>query len=172
MAVKDLDFMQWLIAKGADVASRSTFDQSTLSKAVVAGNMEVVDFLLASEQDVNSSDLLHFAAQRENKSEGAVIATKLLERGARVDAYRFANNDEALKYRWFSKRGTPLHTACFHDNIPVAEILLRYGASPVDMMVKEGEKSGPTPVEIARDNKYIELHGMLMARSLQDKLHI
>lgn len=167
-----MDFMQWLISKGADVNALSMFDQSTLSKAIVDGAMEVVDFLLAQEEDINRSDLLHCAAQRSNKMDGAVIATKLLERGAIVDAHRYDNNDEAIRYRWFSKRGTPLHTACSEENIPVAEVLLRYGANPDALMIEQDQESGPTPVKIAEEKDNTELRDMLMAQRLQSKLRM
>jgi ankyrin repeat protein len=171
LAVNDMEFMQWLISLGADVNARSIFDQSTLSKAIVDGEMKVVDFLLAQEKDIDS-DLLHCAAQRSNRVEGAIIATKLAERGARVDAHHYDNSNEMLRNRWFSKRGTPLHTACSEENIPVAEVLLRHGANPDALMLEQDQESGPTPVKIAEGKNNAELRDMLIAQSLQSKLRM
>jgi ankyrin repeat protein len=164
--------MQWLISEGADVHARSTsLNQSTLSKAIVHGSLEVVDFLLSQEQDIES-DLLHNAAQRQDQVEGATITTKLLELGAKVDTHHYESNNEALRFRWFSKRGTPLHTACSEWNIPVAKVLLRHDASPDAMMIGQDQEMSPTPIEIAERKGNAELCDMLVACSLQSKLRI
>jgi ankyrin repeat protein len=144
-----MQFMQWLIDRGADIKARSLFDTSTLSKAIVDGSMEVVRFLLAKEKDVNRGDLLHCAA----------------ERGARIDAHRYLN-DEALKYRYQSKLGTPLHTALYNANLPVAKALLDHGANLNCKMLLKFEKTGPTPLDLAiktGDQRWIDL---FMASSL------
>jgi ankyrin repeat protein len=166
-----MEFMQWLISLGADVSIRSMFNQSILSKAIVDGDMKVVDFLLAKEKDIDS-DLLHCAAQRSNKAEGAIIATRLLELGAKIDAHHYDNNNEMLRNRWFSKRGTPLHTACSEQNVPVTEVLLRHGADPNARMLEQDQESGPTPVNIAEKKSNAELCDMLTAQRLQSKLQV
>lgn len=163
--------MQWLISQGADVNARSAFDQSTLSKAIVDGDMKVVDFLLPQEKDIDS-DLLHCAARRRNQVEGAIIATSLLERGARVNSLHYDNNYEMFRNRWFSKRGTPLHTACSEQNVPVTEVLLRHGADPDALMLEQDQETGPTPVNIAEEKSNADLRDMLMAQRLQSKLQV
>jgi ankyrin repeat protein len=174
LAVGDIEFMRWLISLGADVNARSMFGQSTLSKAIVDGDMGVVDLLLGQEEQEKDidSDLLHCAAQRSDKAEGAIIATRLVELGARVDAHHYDNNNEMLQFRWFSKRGTPLHTACSEENIPVAEVLLRHGANPYALMLEQDRESGPTPVEIAEGKVDAALRDMLMAQDVQSRLKI
>merc|ERR1711915_167618 len=142
-AVDDFSFMQWLIKHWADTSVRSNLDQSTLSKAIVVGSMEVVDFLLAKEDDVTRGDLLHCAA-----------------------AHRY-NNTVALRQRYLSKLETPLHTACFHKNAAVAKILLDHGANLHSHMLQQFKEVGPTPFEVARTSSSTELADLLMAEDLR-----
>jgi len=165
-AVDDFSFMQWLIKHGADTSVRSNLDQSTLSKAIVVGSMEVVDFLLAKEDDVTRGDLLHCAAERTDQNEGAALALELLQRGADVNAHRY-NNTVALRQRYLSKLETPLHTACFHKNAAVAKILLDHGANLHSHMLQQFKEVGPTPFEVARTSSSTELADLLMAEDLR-----
>ena len=160
-----MSFMQWLIDRGADIKTRSFFDSSTLSKAIVHGNMDVVHFLLAQEEDINRGDLLHCAAQRENQHEGAMLVEELVEMGAEIDAHRYLHED-AIRFRYFSLLGTPLHTSCHEMNFPIAKALLDHGANPRCKMLLQSEETGPTPLELAAqtgDPKWIEL---FMAKDL------
>jgi ankyrin repeat protein len=159
--------MKWLISKGANIKARSMLDTSTLSKAILDGSMEVVQFLLAQEEDVNRGDLLHCAAERENQDEGAMLVKELVKRGANIDTHRYLH-DDAIKYRYQSKLGTPLHTACYEMNFPVAKALLDHGANLHCKMLLESEAIDPTPLEIAKgtdDPRWIDL---FMAKDLLD----
>jgi len=158
-AVNDLAFMHWLIAKGAEVNARSVEDESALSAAISRGSMDVVDFLLAQEDDVTRGNLLHCAARRKSQSEGAVIAQTVLDRGADVNAHRY-NNDIALRRRLLSCLPTPLHVACDERNLPVADVLTSHGGNPHCKMLAEFREVPPTPMETAyklKDKRMIDL---------------
>jgi ankyrin repeat protein len=165
--VDDLPFMQWLIDRGANIKARSSLGSSTLSKAIVHGNIDVVHYLLAQQEDVNRGDLLHCAAERENQDEGAMLVKELVEMGAKVDAHRYLH-DDALKFRYFSRLGTPLHTACYEKNLLVAKALLDHGANLHCKMLLELKETGPTPLELAvgtGDPRWIDL---FMAKDFLD----
>lgn len=147
-AIHDLEFMQWLIDNGADVSMRSVLDESTLSKAIAFGSIEVVDYLLSKEENFERSDLLHCAALRDNENEGAALVEKLSQRGADVNAHRY-NNNTALRMRCKSELPTPLHIACKRQNIPVIRALMRQGADPYRQMLKAFQETPPTAFEIA-----------------------
>jgi ankyrin repeat protein len=156
----DEKFTRWLVDNGADVNARSTLDEPPLAVAITGGSMDVVYFLLSLGTDIKHGNLLHCAVERNNQSEGAELAEILAGKGADVNAYRH-DNDVARPVRGMSKLQTPLHLACSRKNIPVARVLLRYGASPHRMSLEAGQLVPPTALEIARVRNDQELLDLL-----------
>ncbi|KAH8712109.1 ankyrin repeat-containing domain protein [Phaeosphaeriaceae sp. PMI808] len=145
----DEKFTRWLVDNGADVNVRSTLDEPPLAVAITSGSMDVACLLLSLGTDITHGNLLHCVAERDNQSEGEELAEILAGKGADVNAYRH-NNDVARLLRGMSKLHTPLHVACYRKNIPVARVLLRYGADPHRMTLEAGRLVPPTALEVAR----------------------
>ncbi|HEX3640506.1 MAG TPA: ankyrin repeat domain-containing protein, partial [Ktedonobacteraceae bacterium] len=110
--------------------------------------------------DVTHGDLLHCAAERKNQSEGAGFAKDLANRGADVNAYRH-DKSVARILRGMSQLLTPLHVACYKQNVPVARVLLQHGANPDQMSLKAGQLAPPTALEIAQTKNNEELISLL-----------
>jgi ankyrin repeat protein len=151
---------RWLVDNGADVNARSTLDEPPLAVAITSGSMDVANLLLSLGTDITHGNLLHCVAERENQQEGAKLAEVLAREGVDVNTYRH-DNDVARPLRGMSKLYTPLHVACSRKNIPVAKVLLRYGADPHKMSLEAGQPAPPTALEIARDLNDRELLDVL-----------
>jgi len=110
-AVNDVEFMQWLVANGANVNARSMLDESALSRAIAYGSLDAVRFLLAQGTDIQHGNLLHCAAQRRNQVEGATPISDLVRLGADLNAYRYKN---PVAFRWRAPFNLPIpfHVAC------------------------------------------------------------
>ncbi|KAF1841538.1 ankyrin [Cucurbitaria berberidis CBS 394.84] len=159
----DEKLTRWLVDNGADVNARSTLDEPPLAVAITSGSIDVAHLLLSLGTDITHGNLLHCVAERENQSEGAELAEILARKGADVNAYRH-DNDVARPLRGMSKLYTPLHVACSRKNIPVARVLLRYGADPHRMSLEAGRRAPPTALEIARvrnDHELLDLLSMV-----------
>lgn len=63
-AINDIEFMKWLIDRGADIDNRPYLDQPVLSYAIASGDIRVVQFLLAKGADVNARRHFNAAAWR------------------------------------------------------------------------------------------------------------
>ncbi|KAK6434952.1 hypothetical protein LTR95_008862 [Oleoguttula sp. CCFEE 5521] len=150
LVIDDLEFIQWLVANGADVNARNMLDEIALSKAVVVGSMDLVHFLLSKRTNVQHGDLLHNAARRRNRAEGAALVKELVQRGADPNAYRY-HNPVAFRLRAPFDLPTPLHVACRETNVPVANALIHNGASPRCRMLEAWKETGPTPLQLAKE---------------------
>ncbi|RMZ70703.1 Ankyrin repeat-containing domain [Pyrenophora seminiperda CCB06] len=160
LASDDENLTRWLIDNGADVNARSVLDEPPLAVAITSGSINVAHLLLLQGTDITHGNLLHCAAERNNQSEGAELAEILVRKGAAVNAYRH-DNHVARPFRGMFKSHTPLQAACFRKNIPVARVLLRYGADPDCMSLDSGQLVPPTALEIARVGKNQELLHLL-----------
>jgi hypothetical protein len=78
-----------------------------------------------------------------------------------VNAYRY-DNHVARPLRGMFKLLTPLHVACARQNMPVARVLLQYGADPHRMALEAGQLVPPTALESARATKNQELLDLLV----------
>lgn len=135
LVVDDVDLMRWLISKGADINVTSVLDEPVLSIAIARGPLDVVQLLMSLHADVTHGNLLHCAALRPDQDEGSSIAKALLQQGLDVNQYRY-DNAKARRLRALSRLVTPLHTACYSKNVPVARVLLEHGADP-NLMVRQ-----------------------------------
>ena len=133
-----------------DVNATDADGRTPLMHAVLAGDSEMVGFLIDRRADVNIADrgqnwtALHFAADNENDEN----VRQLLEAGATVDAADTFGN-------------TPLWRAVMSSGANLAAIreLLKYGADP-----HKKNNHGKAPVDIARESGRFELLRLLEAQ--------
>jgi len=147
-AYEDEKLMEWLIEQGADFNAVSDLDEPVLSVAIAAGSIGIPRLLLARGPGITHGNLLHCAAERKDQHEGAELARFFLQKGADVHAHR-CNNPIARRQRAMSRLATPLHEACYAQNIRVARVLLEHGADPLGMMMREGRLAPPTALDSA-----------------------
>jgi ankyrin repeat protein len=119
---------------------------TALGLAVFFGHDEIAELLLANGADVNAASrnsqrvtALHAAVARRN----AKLVLELLMRGAEPDAVQAAGF-------------TALHSAAFHGDREIAELLLGYGADP-----RRKTTDGKSPADLARDRGNTDLLPLL-----------
>ncbi|KAF2209130.1 hypothetical protein CERZMDRAFT_87109 [Cercospora zeae-maydis SCOH1-5] len=148
LAIRNSDFLEWLLAQGASLDATSTLNETVLSFAVREGTMKVIKKLIAIGADVSRGDLLHSAAQREPSSDTEELIDILVRAGTPVDTYEF-DNEVARVLRYGFKLGTALHTACDEQNLLAADALLKHGADPYRLMKQCENLVPPTPFQLA-----------------------
>lgn len=124
-SIGNLDILQTLLARGADVNLQNNGGRTPLHYAASKGWVKVAELLLSYGAKVNAKDKvgctpLHRAAST-GKSE---LCELLIEEGAEIDALDRAHQ-------------TPLMSAVMCENKQVALLLIRHGAD-VDIEDKEG----------------------------------
>jgi ankyrin repeat protein len=134
------EWIELLLANGADPNERDDKGNTPLHAAVLAGNEELARLFVAHGTDVdarNASNLtaLHYAA-RDGRAE---LAALLLAQGADVDA---RDNDG----------DTPLHNAALRGRRQVVEVLVAHGA---DLSVKNSRNRTPADEAARRGHKEI-----------------
>jgi ankyrin repeat protein len=163
-----------LLARGANVRRRDSFDSSTvLHEAAFAGNHGLVALLLANGADVAATDNkgrtpLHFAVQSSWPSVDSRTIDLLLAHGSAIDA-RDSNDETPLLVAaaegnmliipallrhgadaraYNRKRATPLHFTwrLREDSLEVANSLLQHGAD-----INAPDEGGSTPLHRAAD---------------------
>jgi ankyrin repeat protein/HEAT repeat protein len=141
---------------GSDIATESlvaiedSSGKTPLDIAVRAGNAVSVKLLLEAGADPNHrppKDRLQLFVALE--SERYDIAILLLEYGA--DPNRSPRSDQLTEYE------TPLHVACWHDDLELARVLLRRGAN-----ADARGRIGRTPLRIAAAKGNLELCELLL----------
>ncbi|EME39768.1 hypothetical protein DOTSEDRAFT_74614 [Dothistroma septosporum NZE10] len=162
-AVDDLALMQCLVRLGANVNARSRLDESSLSRAIVSGSMEVVRYLIDEGTDLRHGNLLHCAAERSDQFEGADLVEELVKKGASVNAYRF-HNPIAFRWRGLYTLPTALHIASANGNVLVAEALFRHGADPHQPMLQATKLTKPSSLDIAHQNNNAVLVDLFTGR--------
>lgn len=143
-----------LLAKGADVNTKSKYGGTPLSSACDSGRLEVVRVLLANGANVNAMDdfgetVLWKACAGGKVCEGGnpAIVEALLAKGADVNARR-------------KKDGyTAIFAAALEGHIDVVKVLLNNG---VDINSKSND--GETPLRAAIGNGRIAMVTELLAR--------
>jgi len=120
----DLDKIQLLLTKGADVNFAGDKKRTPLMIAVYRRNLAVVEFLVSKGADVNARDsdgqtaLIYSSRQRKNATPDNSIALFLLNNGAEVNV------------RSKKKGFTALMIASETGNVELVEKLLEKGADP------------------------------------------
>ena len=152
LAVCNHNFLDWLLASGADPNAISDLNETALSLAILEGTMNAVNRLFGLRMmDTSRGDLLHCAVRREESEDTVELIDKLvLEKGARVDAYEF-DNDTAYQMRYGYRLSTALHIACRTENTAAVKALLRHGARVDQLMKQCDELIQPTPLELTSD---------------------
>jgi ankyrin repeat protein len=120
----DLDKVQLLLVKGADVNFAGDKKRTPLMIAVYRRNLDLVEFLVSKGADVNARDgdgqtaLIYSCRQRKNATPDNSIALFLLNNGADVNL------------RSTKKGFTALMIAAEAGNVELVQKLLEKGADP------------------------------------------
>jgi ankyrin repeat protein len=135
LVVCESDVVQLLLSRGADVNARDRNQATPLLSASFHLRSQVAKALLQSGADVSAVDIhgrnaLHLISQnpQPDKDFFTGLGISLLERGVDMNG-----RDD--------KDRTPLHFACYHGQVDVAEALLDYGAQ-----VNATDVQGHTPL--------------------------
>lgn len=131
-----LEIIDKLVDAGANVNIQNMSSTTPLHFACLNGYLEVINRLVDAGADVNIQTLwgqtpLFLAINRNRNS--VEIVERLLALGANVNMGGDIEN------------GTPLHKACYLDNIDIVNILLGAGA---DVNIQDNE--GRTPLDVTR----------------------
>ena len=134
-------------ALGEPTAAGGRWRITPLHAAVIAGNRETVEFLLAHRvpvdaQNHNGHTALALSAECPSKKVRVPIAELLLARGASVNAAAGHHG------------GTVLHRAVIHGDEALARLLLTHGADP-----DRQDRSGKTPLHhaVAKNRQLVAL---------------
>jgi len=135
------DIAALLIAKGADMESKDTAEQTPLHLSVRQGNRDIAELLILNDADVNARNKwgqtpLHLSAGQGRKD----MVELLINKGADVNA----------KNKW---NRTPLDIAVDRGHTEIVELLRRQS---VNDLVKSGsvnvkDKDGRTPLHHAAE---------------------
>jgi len=139
--VDSVELAKLLIASGADVRAKDTYDRTPLHDAADIDNIELAKLLIVSGANVNTKDKfgntpLHFAVERDS----IAIAKLLIASGADVN----------VKDGWGDS--TPLHRAVERDRIELAKLLIDSGAK-----VNARNVNDRTPLHWANSDEMIAL---------------
>ena len=144
-----IEVARLFVAHGADINSRTKYEQTLLHIASEAGHLEVAEWLLDSGADVNIRDAceltpIHLAAAR-GKLE---VVRMLLKRGAEIQSR--------------CNRGrVPFLCAVENGNPAVVRLLLDHGA---DAHVRDNDEN--SALHIAADRGHLEVVKILLALNL------
>lgn len=149
-AVRNIDFLDWLLQRGADPNATSLLNETALSFAIREGTLSAVKRLIAAGTDIFRGDLLHATARRgeDYSSDVTFIVDLLVQSGLPLDTYEFDNN-VAKPLRYGYRTGTALHVACRERNHEAVKALLRHGADPFRLQMKGARLVEPTPIQLA-----------------------
>ena len=132
----ELEIVESLIERGADVNAPGGLDGNALQTAVAGGHLRVAEVLLEHGADVNAQSEYYSSSFQCATADGHLeIAKVMLKYGAHLNT----QNDSRL---------TPLHNAVENKDTAMVEFLLAQGASP-DLK----DLSGNTPLQLAIRNQ-------------------
>lgn len=175
-----------LLAKNADVNATNSAGRTFLHQAVIAQQLEQVDFLLDHGAQVSATDKtgltpLSLAVSHGNRE----IATRLLDKGAdanladkagRTALHQAAHRQLPELVALLLQRGanpnvqdrngmTPLHMAAMQSSLPVVQALL---AAKADIAARE--KNGATPLHVAAASDQLLIAQVLIDAGADPKL--
>ncbi len=142
------EWIELLLANGADPNERDDKGNTPLQGAILVGNEELARLFIAHGTDVNARNqsnitALHYAANGGR----AELASLLLAKGADVNA---SDNDG----------DTPLHSAVRRGHKPVVEVLVAGGAN-----VSVINSRGQTPLDEAQRRGHADIVHLLTAKA-------
>lgn len=109
-----------------------------------------MQLLLNQVRSLDSGQSMHCAVER--KVVDLELINILAQGGAPYDEILW-QDPKSFTYRGHFTRGTPLHRACGLDNVPVVRALLRLGADPDKLSMKDNIPIPPTPRAIVYERK-------------------
>ena len=125
-AVKELDYakVRRLIKTGVNIDEGNDIGVTPLHWAVIRGDSNILKLLIQNGADINSKDKYdHMPIHKTivTKQNGAILAEILLKKGCIVNSEKIA----------------PLHLTAGAGNIPIAKLLIKFGAD-IDIIDKDG----------------------------------
>jgi ankyrin repeat protein len=112
----DLEAMQVLLDRGADVNARDNFEESPSWDAIRFGKLEAMQLLLEHGADANSQNSSRWSIPHYASSEGNLEAVRLL-----LQHHADVNARDSMSQ-------TPLHHASLNGHANVVQLLIEYGA--------------------------------------------
>lgn len=117
--------MTWFLEQGAYPNAGYPYD-TPLSRAALAGEVEIINMLLSSGGDVRRGEILHWAVERDSRA--CEVVALLLEQGAPPNRLRFDGSEPAWSVFGVKGLGSPLHKAAALNKLDVVSKLLQHGA--------------------------------------------
>ncbi|MCJ1401421.1 hypothetical protein MMC11_004634 [Xylographa trunciseda] len=138
--------VEWFLDHGADPNVLGSHGESILTVAAFNSTPKVMDMMQSHGADLLKSDALHVASKRRDIPGGMAMVMHLLQLGMDVNMLEHWEYPSGRR----RGRGTPLHSAAYHNNLDVIAVLLDRGAN------RDARNTlGQTPLElaIAHDNR-------------------
>ncbi|KAK3669540.1 hypothetical protein LTR78_010594 [Recurvomyces mirabilis] len=158
--VRSEEMTRWLLDHRANPNTRCDLDITPLSVAVQSASLTTIRLLLESGGDTRKGQPLHFAIERDQLDQLAII-DMLIACGAAIDARMFENDPAS----WLESRllgaGTSLHKAAELGRTVTVAHLLREGADATVV-----DSIGRTALDIAEAKRHNEVIKVLNTRSL------
>jgi len=152
----DIQAVEDLLARGADVNAKNKRGLSALNSAAVFGHKDIVELLIEKGADVNARAEGSFWDEGMTALHGSCVkgqkgaAELLIAKGADINAK--------------SKNGyTPLHIAATEGYRDVADLLIAKGAD-----VNAKNKEGQTPLSVAKEKGHSEIVELLRKHGAKD----
>ncbi|KAK1083117.1 hypothetical protein LTR48_006518 [Friedmanniomyces endolithicus] len=150
----DFELVAWLLERGADPNAGCDVDETPLSHAVAAAPRPTVQVLLKKAATLEKGQLIYCAVDREIPDPELIEI--LAENGAPYEDILW-QDAKSFRYRGHFTRGTPLHRACKSDNVAVARVLLKIGADPDKLSMKDNDQVPPTPRAIVYECRHPDM---------------
>jgi len=149
MLTQNAEVLRVLLDHQANPNVKSNFGQTPLSMCAMQGLVHAAAYLLEAGADV-TGDLARSDSQQVKRRESLTFGSLAKSAGSGSSGSDLTV-EEILA-------GTPLHLAALHGNWPMAQLLLRYNADPLDV-----GNLASTPIDLAQDYGQSDLLSKLTA---------
>lgn len=157
-SLHDQVLTRWLLDHGADPNAGNDGYLTVMSLAALWAQVSTLLMLLVSGGDVQRGQVLHWAVQRSDGTEGEIVRL-LLSHGAPLNRLDYDGNPP----QWYALSckglGTPLHEAAWTGKSSLIATLIEHGA---DVTIKD--IFGRTPADIAREQGHQYANQLLSMR--------